>query len=406
MDPFVGIPLSHISLEMIESLIARLIPESLYVDYKQSLDLESDKAKKDFLIDVTSFANAHGGLLIWGVAEQRDSMGKPTGLPSSAPGFDIPNQDVLRTTIDAMLRDGIDERLPAVELAFVQTRSTLSILLMRINQSPRAPHMVTLGKERRFHRRVNGGNEPMTTPQIRDAVMQSNFTMNRIEHFHNERFATVSGLHSINTIWMLHINPLMPRIDPIDMASKETISKLKSMRVPYFENHGVDQRHCLEGYQRYFSKGNGQQSHVLLFRDGALEFADHFLVGKQVNGEEHLLNPQHLHNELASCIKEAIRLVSIDLVPFPFVLSLAFSKFRRHFIQVTDSMQFSLDQRYLPKGNLRLPPQVVYDIDSDPYTILKPTLDTLWQAAGFPRCPAFDDDGVHVGYRDYHLRLT
>ena len=51
------------------------VPECLYLDYKISLSGSSDKdAKREFLKDVTAFANAGGGQLLLGVKEPADDL--------------------------------------------------------------------------------------------------------------------------------------------------------------------------------------------------------------------------------------------------------------------------------------------------------------------------------------------
>ena len=54
--------------------------ESKYIGYKRTLpDFKADKAKSDFLNDVSAFANAAGGCLVYGLAEH-------VGLPKEVAG--------------------------------------------------------------------------------------------------------------------------------------------------------------------------------------------------------------------------------------------------------------------------------------------------------------------------------
>src|SRR5258706_423214 len=104
MEPFAGRPLVTLTPSDLEGLVTRAVSESLYLDYKQevTLDEAGDKdreKKKDFLADLTAFANADGGLILIGIREARDADGKPTGVPSEVCGFTVPNKDELTKLI-------------------------------------------------------------------------------------------------------------------------------------------------------------------------------------------------------------------------------------------------------------------------------------------------------------------
>jgi predicted HTH transcriptional regulator len=59
------------------------------------------------LYDVSSFANAAGGDLIFGVADERDANGKSTGRPEAANGIAIGNMSDTIMRLDNLVRDGI-----------------------------------------------------------------------------------------------------------------------------------------------------------------------------------------------------------------------------------------------------------------------------------------------------------
>lgn len=64
------------------------ILEGKTIEYKQSLPGNSDSERKEFLADVSSFANASGGDLIYGIVEDKE-----TGIPQDIIGIDIENVD-------------------------------------------------------------------------------------------------------------------------------------------------------------------------------------------------------------------------------------------------------------------------------------------------------------------------
>src|SRR5688500_2218946 len=118
----------------IESLVASGRPEDRTIEYKRDLPGTSDDEKKEFLKDVSAFANALGGDILYGV-DERD------GVPTAAPGATIPNFDELRLRLQSSLHSNLDPRLPAVDIEQVGGFSNGSVLIVRAYQSWRAPHM-------------------------------------------------------------------------------------------------------------------------------------------------------------------------------------------------------------------------------------------------------------------------
>jgi len=72
-----NIPLARIDAAQLETLRADAVREGRQLEYKETLPGNSDDDKREFLSDVTSFANAAGGDLIFGLQERREA-GKPT----------------------------------------------------------------------------------------------------------------------------------------------------------------------------------------------------------------------------------------------------------------------------------------------------------------------------------------
>ena len=69
-------PLDQLTEADFLELIANKVPESKTLDYKVDLKF-GDRDKREFLADVTSFANTTGGYLLIGIKEE---SGIPTAL--------------------------------------------------------------------------------------------------------------------------------------------------------------------------------------------------------------------------------------------------------------------------------------------------------------------------------------
>ena len=69
-----NLPLDQIDATVLERLKADSVREDRQLEYKEILPGGSDEEKREFLSDVTAFANAAGGDLIYGVRERREEQ--------------------------------------------------------------------------------------------------------------------------------------------------------------------------------------------------------------------------------------------------------------------------------------------------------------------------------------------
>ena len=80
--PLSNKPLESLEKSDLQSLVENQVPEGKTIDYKQALPGKSDSDKREFLADVSSFANAVGGNLIYGIKEE-------SGVPVEVSGLNI-----------------------------------------------------------------------------------------------------------------------------------------------------------------------------------------------------------------------------------------------------------------------------------------------------------------------------
>ena len=104
-------PFDQIDKDEIVNLISNEVREGRMLDYKETLPGNSDSDKMEFLADVSSFANAAGGCILYGVRERRDEDGKPTGMPESADGLEAVNVDSEILRLESSIRTGLDPRV-------------------------------------------------------------------------------------------------------------------------------------------------------------------------------------------------------------------------------------------------------------------------------------------------------
>ena len=104
----------------LQSLVDNRVPESRALDYKQEGLGNADHQKREFLKDVSAFANTDGGELILGVAEDRDERDQPSGVPARAIGIAGINPDAEILRIESIIRDGIQPRISGCSIESVE----------------------------------------------------------------------------------------------------------------------------------------------------------------------------------------------------------------------------------------------------------------------------------------------
>lgn len=87
----------------IENLIVNQVRESKTIEYKEQLPGNSRGNRKEFLADVSAFANASGGDLLYGIREERDENGKTTGIPEVAIGLSEINADEVIRRLEGII---------------------------------------------------------------------------------------------------------------------------------------------------------------------------------------------------------------------------------------------------------------------------------------------------------------
>ncbi|MBC7252721.1 MAG: ATP-binding protein [Actinobacteria bacterium] len=148
------IPLGSISERDLLALVENKVIEAKTIEYKEALPGNSDREKLEFLADVTSFANASGGDIIFGVRTK-------DGVPVDLCGLKqiIPDQEIAR--LENIMRDGISPRIVSKDLRAIRLQNGAEVIILRIPRSWALPHMVTYKKHFRFYTRNTNGKHPM-----------------------------------------------------------------------------------------------------------------------------------------------------------------------------------------------------------------------------------------------------
>lgn len=176
--------IGEITEKDLKSLVEDEVLESRTIEYKSALNIDRDKDKKEFLADVSSFTNASGGDLIFGIRED-------DGVPEEVAGISIDNLDELKGKIEDLIRNGIEPKMPPIQFKDVKLPNSNTVLILRIPKSWRSPHRVILKKDYRFFSRNSHGKQFLDVEELRVAFNISETLVERIKIFREDRIANI-----------------------------------------------------------------------------------------------------------------------------------------------------------------------------------------------------------------------
>ena len=199
----------------LREFISLAIPEGLYLDYKEALSGTSEKeARREFLKDVTAFANAAGGHLFFGVKEATEGI----LIESQLVGME--NGDALAQDLERLASTSIDPRIPGLRIVLVPLKSGRSCLIVHIPPSLSRPHMVNYAGHRSFYVRHSKSSFPMTTHEVREAVLTSWSAEARARHYVERRiFEVREALGERESAFFLQAVPLISPEPPWNVLS-------------------------------------------------------------------------------------------------------------------------------------------------------------------------------------------
>ena len=179
-----SVPIDEIGKAHLEGLVEDGVAEGRDIDYKLTLPGGSDADKREFLADVSSFANAGGGDVVFGVDE---SGGAPTDLEGLAD-----NLDAATLRLEGSIRDGVAPRIQGVRTRRVPLRNGRSALVLRVPRSFARPHVVTFKNHWKFFTRSSNGKHQMDVDEVRAAFLGSEAIAERVRAFRADRLGRVA----------------------------------------------------------------------------------------------------------------------------------------------------------------------------------------------------------------------
>lgn len=149
----------------IDDLIQNEIEESIYLDYKDGRALDSDKIV-EITKDVSAFANADGGIIVYGVSEKKATHKPEDYAPVTNPKI---TKEWLEQKI-SLIRRKIDGVL--IFPIRLEGNANGSIYVVKIPHSNNAPHMAL---DNKYYKRHNFSSDPMEEYEVRESFFREHY---------------------------------------------------------------------------------------------------------------------------------------------------------------------------------------------------------------------------------------
>lgn len=380
-------PIDQITIDDLKQLIQNSVLEGREIEYKEAFPSNSDSGKKEFLSDVSSFANANGGDLIIGVKEQN-------GTPKELSGVSVSNIDEEKLRLENMIRDGIEPRIQSS--IKVLNLDDNKIVIIRITKSWNKPHRVIFKGHDKFYTRNSSGKYQMDTMELRTAFNLSETFAEKIRSFRTNRLNEIISnntpvpLHEGGKI-ILHLIPL----DCFSPGLKYNISSVannSSKLSPINSNSGGSCRYNLDGILTYAGGAEDESySYAQLYRNGIIEAVEsHFLR----HSEEKYIPYVLYEKELLNSLPKYLSLLQELNVGLPILIFLSLTGVKGYYMPLKSL--FPHKHHKIDRNTLSLPEYVIESYDIDTKEILIPLFNIIWNACGLPRSLNFDDSGNWV----------
>jgi hypothetical protein len=206
----------NLKKETLFEFLALKMQEGSQIDYKENLSKNSkNEAYKEFLKDITAFANAHGGLLLLGVKEPSDDL-----MPKNQ-AIGIVEGDNISKDLERVAATSIDPRIPGLMIKPVHIINDKYSIVVFIPPSFVRPHMVVYQKHRSFYIRHSESSVPMTTHEIRDTVLSSATLESRARMYaQEEEIESLEYVIGENPAFLIQAVPLLSLEFPCNVLDK------------------------------------------------------------------------------------------------------------------------------------------------------------------------------------------
>jgi hypothetical protein len=383
---FQDVQMEAIDAVLLDGLVSDEVAEGKTIEYKSALPGRADGEKIEFLADVSSFGNAGGGHILYGVIEQG-------GIPITIPGLPGIDPDQERQRLESMLRDGLDPRLPGVGCRAVRASNGEFVVVIRIPGSWASPHMIAFKQHSRFYARNSAGKYALDVAELRAAFALTDSVGQRVRAFRNGRIGRIVSAETPvplvgRAAAIIHVLP----ISAFARGSRDLIFDGATERgLDTFGGGFYDWRLNFDGILACGSQNDRGESvsYTQLFRDGCIEAVGCSAITAHPQGGGYIPSVAFEKKAIERVTSFLAYLGSHRVEPPTLVmLTLVGVKgFRMEHGSPYHDADYRIDRDVLAV------PDVMFTGDQSIPHLLKPCFDAIWNACGLRRSLNYTESG-------------
>lgn len=385
--------IEDIKHEDLQVLIDNKVLEGKTIEYKKELPNNSEPSKKEFLADVTSFANTSGGDLIFGIEQDNQ-----TGEPKSLNGIATENIDKEKTRLDDIIRSGVEPRVLSITIKPIPLGNSQYAILIRIPKSWISPHRVIFGGHAKFYARNSSGKYEMDVDELRVAFNLTDTLIEKIKIFRADRTAKIIADETPVPLYqnpkiVLHLIPINA-FNPLQKYDINVIYDNRHDKLPLIYRSTLNGRFNLDGLVTYSENEKGIFSaYTQLYRNGIIEAVDSLMLQpREINKTKVKIIHSSYEEKVIKAASAYLKLISEFPVEVPVFIFLSMVGIRNYTIAYKNSGYLS-EGYPIDRELLLLPEGIIENYDIKIENNLKPLFDLVWNACGEPKSLNFDENG-------------
>ena len=390
--PLENIPIDEIAEADLKGLVDQE-RERKTIEFKRDRIGDSDGKKKEFLADVSSFANAAGGHLIIGMAEKGGLATELVGISVDGDKVDG-DKEVLR--LEDMIRSGIRPRIMGLVSGAVPLSNDDVAIVIRIPKSWNPPHQVVFQKTFRFYGRGSNGKHPLDVDELRSIFSLSETAAEKIRIFRVERIARIDAGETPVPITddpklCFHLIPLSAFAAAPMMELRRFTENPEEM-APGRRIHA--HRHNIDGFVVHHLGRARADWYTQVFRNGIIEHVN----GLPIDEKEGIrfLVAKHIEDHLIKYCRKLLALMAAAEISPPIVALLTLTGFSG--VKFITSGLFGNDSgSAIDRDPIFVPDALIESYSVPVEQALRGVFDAMWNASGWPRSPVYDSKGNWLG---------
>lgn len=381
-------PINQLTKSDLQLLIDNEQIENKILEYKQSLDIENirqSEIKKEFVADISAFANSQGGLIFFGI-EEENINGKNTGKPIKISPLTIKNIDDTKLKLQNIIDSSIEPKIIGYDIAEIEISKNEYVLVFHIPQTFNKPFRSLA--DYKFHIRGNGKKDTLDVQGLKQLVLQSESLTEKIKNFITDRNLKIKAneapaLLANNPKIAVHIIPIMhfENINDFD------ITQFGSRDIRPIGSYGFNKQINFEGFLAHETNSNDKNfksSYLQVFRDYSIESVNasgDLICANYSDITINSINQVDIEHQIMLLIDAAFAFYkSIGINP-PILVSFSYLDIGECEIKADNNCYSIMFKSVKNRNNDLIIPPVYFDsLEVDLAEKMKSSFDSIWNA--------------------------